>query len=489
MKLLNKANNPAGMSLKGKLSFLMKDTFFFGGLMALNQLFPFITIPILTSYLKIQEYGVYDNLLILSSLIATIVVFGQDSAVARWFYEVDSLEERKKIISESFLLQIICAFTFVIVGYFFNEKISIFFFNSAKYKDHISISLLTSFFLFLNNFSINILKWTFKRLQYSVVVILKAIFQLAVIVYALWNRLNLVEFLIINLFVQILVSIIGIAFCFSFFISPFSFNYLGKLLKFALPLGFLAVTTSMLPALDRKIIVNWLDSPNNLGLYALAMKIASLVKVGDGIFHMAWGPFSYAIFKDNDAQKTYGLVLNLYFLFFLFFILTVWIFTPQLVYVLGGKNYHASTNLIFPLLFGQFFTGLSGITGVGIDLSLKSYLNILPTFVSLTTIVVFGYFFVPYLGLYGVALSFMFSSIIRYILVSYISYATYKPIQLSFLKYLTIGLLIIFSFTLIEWFTDSLSLKVFSVIFCLVITLIFVLDHSIRETIQKKIKF
>ena len=441
------------MSLKGKLSFLMKDTFFFGGLMALNQLFPFITIPILTSYLNLEEYGVYDNLLILSSLIATLVVLGQDSAVARWFYEVESLEERRKIISESFFLQIICAFVFVIIGYMFNEEISIFFFKSVKYKDHISISVLTSFFLFLNNFSINILKWTFKRFQYSVVVILKAIFQFAVIIYALWNRLNLIEFLIVNLCVQILVSIIGITFCYTFFISPIPFKYIGKLIKFAIPLGFLAFATSMLPAMDRKIIVNWLNSANNLGLYALGMKIASLVKVGDGIFHMAWGPFSYAIFKDDDAQKTYGLVLNIYFLIFLFFILTIWIFAPHLVYILGGKNYHSATNLIFPLLFGQFFTGLSGITGVGIDLSLKSYLNILPAFLSLTTIVVFSYFLVPQLGLYGVAFSFMFSSILRFSIISFISNYTYKPIQLKFIKYLFVSLLIFFSFTLIDLLT------------------------------------
>ena len=48
--------------------------------------------PLLTNYMSVEDYGTVDYLLVLSNLIAIFCIFGQDSAVGRYFYEYEDLE-------------------------------------------------------------------------------------------------------------------------------------------------------------------------------------------------------------------------------------------------------------------------------------------------------------------------------------------------------------------------------------------------------------
>ena len=84
-------NGPEKLSSISKLKFLLKDSLYFGGLKAVGMLFPLITTPLLTNHLSVQNYGLYDSSLVLALFFSSFFIFGQDSAVARWFYEVDNV--------------------------------------------------------------------------------------------------------------------------------------------------------------------------------------------------------------------------------------------------------------------------------------------------------------------------------------------------------------------------------------------------------------
>ena len=93
-------NSPANLKLKGRLAFLLKDSALYGGAAAISKAFALITFPILARHFSISDYGKIDFFLVLSNLFTVFIIFGQDTAVARYFYEHENVSERKQIISQ-----------------------------------------------------------------------------------------------------------------------------------------------------------------------------------------------------------------------------------------------------------------------------------------------------------------------------------------------------------------------------------------------------
>lgn len=94
------------------LRFLFKDSVIYGGAIIINAIFMLLTIPILTKNLTVNEYGIVDLFLTLLTFLVIIFVFGQDSSVARFFYEYKSIRKKKKIISESLYFQLLVTILF-----------------------------------------------------------------------------------------------------------------------------------------------------------------------------------------------------------------------------------------------------------------------------------------------------------------------------------------------------------------------------------------
>ena len=91
---------------------LISDTFAYGLGSAIQKGLSLVLIFLVSKELTVEEFGIFDFYLILSNLIVMILVFGQDQAVARLFYNYNSFNQRQNLISESFIFQLILAIIF-----------------------------------------------------------------------------------------------------------------------------------------------------------------------------------------------------------------------------------------------------------------------------------------------------------------------------------------------------------------------------------------
>lgn len=91
--------SPRGLSQRGRLSFLLKDSALYGGAAAISKSFSIITFPLLARHFSIADYGIIDFFGVLASFIGILVIFGQDSAVARFFFEYEDKDKRQQLIS------------------------------------------------------------------------------------------------------------------------------------------------------------------------------------------------------------------------------------------------------------------------------------------------------------------------------------------------------------------------------------------------------
>ena len=74
--------------------------FFLIGLILANAL-TFITFPILARGLSTSDFGIFDLFASISILINTFFAFGIDSAVGRYFHEIDNVDQQRKVVSEA----------------------------------------------------------------------------------------------------------------------------------------------------------------------------------------------------------------------------------------------------------------------------------------------------------------------------------------------------------------------------------------------------
>ena len=451
MNLINKTDNPKSLSIKNKLKFLFKDSLFFGGLRAISMLFPILTIPLLTRYFSVENYGLYDSLLVLASFISSILVFGQDSAVARWFYQVEDLNSKRKIVSESLIIQL--AFTILIIPtlLIYRAELAGFYLKNSNYGQFVLLILVYGVLLLVNNFTINILKWTYDRKKYAIISILKPLLILSSILLVIISSGDLGDFLIYNNIALLITTSISFIFCRKWIVIPKKLEYFKKMLYYGLPLGLLASTVTLMPAIQRNMIAVFLDL-YSVGIYALAFKIAAIVMMVDGIFHMAWGPFSMSIFKEKDAELVYNAVLKIFFLITIFTIFIIRLASPVLIELLGTSEYSEAIILILPLCLALMINGITGITGIGISLSMKSYLNLIPFVISALLLTGLLYYLTPKFQLKGVAYSLLIANLAKMIITSYIARKVYKEIRIKFelilVFYILFGILYYCFFTI-----------------------------------------
>ena len=425
MKDDNKIFSPEKLFQKERLLFLLNDTFTYGFALAMSRIFSLITFPLLARHFSVSEYGKLDFFLILMSFLNAFVIFGQDSAVARYFYEYKTIQNRKQLISQSLIIQLLFCTICLLFFYFFSEFFVNKFINYEKNKIYLQIIMIQIPLLLLINFSQNLLKWTFKRSKFMIMSLGFACIQaISIIIGIYFFELNLKLVLLIYLFSHFIFSIIGIMFIKHWLTFNFNKNFLKKLIPFGVPFGIICVLDSFIPVLERNIILIYLG-PENLGLFSAGAKVASIIAILIGSFQMAWEPFSTSLHREKNAYITYNYVFKTFCFFICLFFLFIELVSEYLLIFLASKKYVVASSLILPIAAVIGVKGISGITEIGINLSKKSYFYLYSHVIFIIVAITSMYFLIPKLELMGVVISLLIAEIVRSILSSLIAQKIY----------------------------------------------------------------
>lgn len=419
------AFSPAKLAQHERLSFLFKDSIVYGGAMAISRAFSLVTFPIIARRLPVADYGTLDMFLVISAFLMTSLIFGQDSAVGRYFYEYDRPEERRQIISQSLLIQIIVCIAAMGVLFLLSNRLAGYISGAESSVLYLHIVLAQVPFMMAMNFSQNILKWTFARRAFLVMSIGYAATQAVILVVAvLLFSLNIEIVLLVTLIANVLFGALGMFFVRQWLVMPHSFNRLPALLKFAVPIGFIGLLSAAVPMIERQSVEKLLGA-DGLGLYAAGAKIAMLLALAIGSFQTAWGPFSMSIHREKDAGETYNLVLSFFCLLVCVLVLMLDMLARPLLVLLASNRYLSAEVVVFPLAMATAVQSISWITEIGISLSKRSSMFIYPQLLFIATLAVAMMMLIPLWGLPGAGLSMMLAQIVRSVAASWLAQRAY----------------------------------------------------------------
>ena len=436
-----------------------------------------VVLPILTAYLTKTEYGTYDLISVLQSLLLPIITLQIQVAAFRYLIEnKDNLIGKKKIVTNVFL------FLIPVTLLLFLGSMLLLFNYSLLERFLISIFLVLE--LIYGVFG-QISRGLLDTKGYSLAGIINSLvnFILTIILIYVF-RLGLIG-LLVCLCISVAIPSI-ILFIKEKMYSLFDYKLkskleLKKLISYSWPMIPLAISMWVINASDRVMISIFLGIEAN-AVYAVARKIPSIINLVQSSFHTAWTESASLADKDDDSSTYYSKMFNTLFRVVCGFTVLLAASTPILFKILIKGSYEEAYFQMPILLLSMIFFSLSSFMG-GIYTAKKKTKSVGFTTVFAAIInIAIDYFLIKYIGIYAASIS---------TLVSYAALTIFRMINVKRfvdMKYDVKGIAfmtIITTMSCMLLYFDSIYIKCFNILFSCIFAFLF--NKKTIETIFIKL--
>jgi len=456
---------------------LITNTFILGIGTILPKISQFITLPIYTAMLSKSEYGTYDLVLILSSVLVPVLTLQIQHAAFRFLISERDSTNKNKIITNVYIFVLPIAFVSSLITFFI-----------LKTRDISNItSALMSTYLFLDIIVVvtrQISRGLGNNKSYSISSLINSFSNLLfVIIFMLLLDLGLFGLLIslsLSLALSILFLLQSVKILKLINIADYDFNYVKKMIKYSLPMVPNTLSLWVMQASDRLVITAMLGIEAN-AVYAVANKIPNIFILVYNTFNMAWIESASLAYDDRDSTKYYSQVFNALFNFLIGAMTILIIATPWLFDILIKGAYYEAYYQMPILYMGMFFSSLSAYYG-GIYIASKKTKKIgLSSAFGAIINLILNLIFIKRIGIYAASISTLVSylilAIFRLIDTRKIRYIQYKWDKIIF-SLLMLALISFINYQRVATL-DLLNL-ILGLIFALVIN---------RELVSKAIKY
>lgn len=173
------------------------------------------------------------------------------------------------------------------------------------------------------------------------------------------------------------------------------------LLKYSLPLMPVLFIAQINTALPKIAISEYLDYAQ-VGIYASAFSVVSIISIVQSGINTFWAPFVFENYSKHPQYLSSGHLIITFIM--TVFGLTVVLF-QDVIYLIIGPNYRSSQMFFALLLSTPIFYTLAETTGIGINISKKTYFNAIVYAASLGVTLIACFLLIPKLGLLGAAIA------------------------------------------------------------------------------------
>jgi len=372
------------------------------------QLVGLITLPIFTRAFSQSDYGVLELATVGSSVAITLVDAGMTSASQRSFYDYDDtrIEERRSVISTALLFSTALAFLCAIVVILARDPISRWLFDGQEH-DTLVIAVAVSLPLInVANLARQTMRLRFRAWRFVISAALAAAVSATVGVIAV----TVYDAGVTGVFVGIIVGnalsmVYGLVVIRGDLSRSLSRFHLSRMLHYGVPLIPTALALWALAFLDR-IMLSRLSTLDEVGQYAVANRVASVLTLTVVAFTTAVGPQLFALYSsDRELEKfVRARVLTYLTVALCFGGLWLALFAQEIVRIVA-PGYDRAYEAVGLLLLGIVFFAASGLTMAGISYTRRSSFFAYGAGIALVVHVVLNFALMPSIGMLGAAIS------------------------------------------------------------------------------------
>ena len=399
---------------------LIKNT----GILSLGALIPkliaIIVTPILTLRLTKAEYGTYDLIITVVSLLLPAITLEITSAAFRFLIDKKlDICEVKKIISTMYsfvgiISLVVCSFFLLFVG--------------DRFTDNKFLIFLYFIFDILLITTEQIMRGLGKNFLYSLSYMVRSFTNLILILIFL-GIIGNSNFGLVGLLFSMTIST-GLALIVVFLvgkvylyisIKSISFDTLKVMLRYSWPMVPNNLSGWVLRLSDRIVITSVLGIEMN-AIYAAANKLPTIFQLFQSTFNLAWQENASLAVKDSDKEKYYSQMLNTVADMLIGVMVFLLALSPFLFKVLIQGDYRDAYYQLPVLYGGMLFLCLASVIG-GIYIAYKKTASVgISTMFAAIINLVIDVVFVSKIGIWAGSIS---------TLVSYLALFVYRIINIQ----------------------------------------------------------
>ena len=245
------------------------------------------------------------------------------------------------------------------------------------------------------------------------------------------------------------------------FYCTYDRRFTSEMFRYALPLVPVSILSWANNSIPQLVMQKTMDY-YSIGIYTSAVALANVILVIQAGFNTFWVPYVYENYKTQTGQF---LKVHRYLVCALTFCALLLVMSQDVVFLLLGENYRDAKSFFPFLILGPVCYIIGETTGMGINISKKTYWNIVVFVVSVIINIVLCLSLQNPLRVPGIAIATALAAISAMLLKTYIGERCYRIINGYKYMYMS-TLLILLSAIVTFLFKDFLfKFGLFSIIF------------------------
>lgn len=443
-----------------------------------TQFLSFFLLPLYTSILSANEYGIYDLIVTYVALFVPVISLQIEMAIFRELIDVRSNCEKISKIISSGIFSVVLQFVICFISYYL---ISIFI--NIPYKNYIILNILA---VMVSSVFMQIARGLGKNVEYSISSVIAGVSTILLnILFLVVLKFNVEGMIISSILSNILAAIYIFISCKLYKkikYSSVSKRTIHKLLKYSLPLVPNGLIWWIINVSDRTIISIFLGTGAN-GIYAVSNKFSSILMQIFNIFNLSWTESASLHINDEGKNEFFSGVFNKTLKYSLVVCLLIIVTLPFLFNILISQSYSEAYIYIPILLIGMIFNIIVSFLG-SIYVAKKLTKEVAKTSFGAGVLnILINVFLVKYIGIFAAAIStvlaFLIMSIFRIVDVQ-----KYVKLEINFKEFNIVLILFLISL-LLYYFNNTLISAIYLV---LVIVYVFIDNKNYINLILKKAK-
>lgn len=420
-------NNQHGAVLFVKKMFLFSIASWVGAVLS------FIVTPIVTRTFETDELGKVSMFIMFATLLEYLAIMGLNQGFARFFHEPPEGLNKKKLFKVC--ISMTWGFSAILsaVIMFFGKWISIQI--CGEYDLLVPICLcvyiVAKGYLLISNvenrMNQNVKRYTIQSLAMNIAI--KISYAFAALGGATYRKAIL--YITATTLILFIVYFILQRDMMKNDLKGVKKKSLIPILKYSIPLTPVAFMSYFNASLPKLVLQNYADF-SAVGIYTAATTLVGIISLIQAGFNIFWTPYVYENYKIN--QPSIRKVHNFISIAMVGMGLLIMLF-QDVIYMLLGESYRASYPYFAIMLTSPILYTIAETTGLGINISKKTALNIITYTITIFINVVVSILLVPTMKIGGAAIATMIASWAMFISKTIMGERYYKVIESKLLTF------------------------------------------------------
>ncbi len=466
------------------MSNLIKNTSLYSIGTILPKAASFILLPIYTSFLSVEEYGIISAMLVFSAFLIILITLNIERSIFRLYYDYKTELQKKEYIG-TVLISVFCLSTIMIGVIFLAKDYVSLIYKSIDFYPYFTITILTVYF----GVYWNVLAVLLQVLEKAKLFVMLGIIQFVIsssliLLFVVYFKEGAYGYLKGGLFSNLIMLPFFIKHLWPYIKLKFNKEIIINTLKYSLPIVPAVLSAQIIDLSDRVFIENYFSN-TELGLYSLAYTIAAVVLVITEAFKKAYDPFFYKIANSYNKEKAKKTLINtneLYYLVTIFICFCIALVSKEMIFWFFPKSYFISYKIVPIISLAYAFSKISGLINLSFYQE-KETLKLMNLSICAAILNIgLNIILIPPYGYYGAAIATLITFVFMFFLKYHFSRKHYfLPINMKLLLKM-IFLMAVFYF-FFENFTNL------SMVYSFLIKIIVILIMSISIFLFKKTQF